>query len=155
MNKSNVKNLQELEEYYSTNRKFRFKNNFKPENIKDVFIKLNDYENNATEGVRKGYHCNNKKLRSIDDLITICKYYFPKKSVKEILTEVKEHLNLPVKGENGKTDHVLIGYCGNIKKHNFWHSVYLSNDNNNKYLNVKFNRNGFGNLHLTIKDIIG
>lgn len=155
VSKKKVTNLDELEEYYSRNRKFKFSNNYKPNNFKELYIKfLGDHNNNDTYFPNSNkLHCENNRNRSVDDLITITKYYFPDMTVKQILKEIDNNLSTQIRFDTSYNKYIYISYCGNIRKNNFWYNSQPMSGNNG-FTSIQLRDNGFSNLDLTINQII-
>ena len=157
MNKKDVTDLEELEEYYDTCRKIKFhKDTEIPKSIDEIFKRLvEEYE--STFYIRDGNHCiQNKtqwrrgKFRSVDDLIIICKYYLQ----SDIIDILKYIENYYIKGKENKLRLHNFSYCGNIRKNNFWSKTYYFYINN--FYNMRFTNNGFINFpyNISVKNIL-
>ena len=150
MNKSQVKNLEDLENYYSKVRKIRFREKeLKFNSLEELFVRYVDATKNDTYFKRGSLHCDNFKGRSIDDFLVIAKNYFPDMTVKEILKELNTIFIKPV-GEHT----LYIGYCSTIRKNNIWKTRGTSTWYQKTLNDVRFNYNGFTNCELTIKEIV-
>ena len=111
MRKSDVENVNGLEQYYSSvKRKIKFNKDVKITSILDIKKEL--FNNSQSTYYKRGsLHCGTDRYRSFDDFFILCKTYFPKKTIKdfakvlladEILSEKK----------------ISVRYCPNIRKTN-------------------------------------
>jgi len=157
MKRSDVDNLDKLEEYYKKNRKIKFDDIVKINDINDIYNSLfnfNSYSypfNNLGTFYKKGtIHCQPNKYRSIDDFITLSKNYFKDVTVKEILVFLVEKENELLKKNKAQN----FGYCPNIRKYNYRGIFDVSVYNNSKRIkSYKFN-DLFPNLKLSVEKII-
>jgi hypothetical protein len=150
MNKKQVETKEDIENYYSSNRKFKFKDDYQPESVKDIITKMLS-KDSETVFLKGGYHCSRNRRRSMDDIITISKYYFPNFTVKEILNEFRNNLNTE---HEGLYKYRTVSYCGVIKKNNFYQSPYKESSNEKLFEEINFRNNGFPNCQIMIKDLI-
>ena len=129
MKKSDVKTIEEMEEYFKKCRKIKFKDDVNIKSLNDVFVNLfgthgtGDYKDNSVSTFyNKGsIHCevsNNwggKKYRSINDFLLISKKYFPEKPATEIIkfldSKEKEHNK-----EEGRG--LMVAYCSQVRRYN-------------------------------------
>ena len=156
MRKQDVTNKEQLEEYYNKCRKIKFsEEKDKPKSIEEIFYRLNG-DRESTFYTRGGNHCiqkNNsfwfKKMRSLDDFIILCKYYFPEITVKEILQFVE---NYYMNCTKNSAMAFKFSYCSNIRKSNFWGKTYYYNIND--FYAKKIRTLGFLNFNGILKELI-
>lgn len=160
MNKRDVITKEDLEEYYNKCRKIRFGDDVKEVNynsLKAIFDNIrNANESLATFYIKGGHHCNRKKIRSLDDYIRLCKYYFPNCTLKDILQTIMDNREITYTNWMGKeSDGVIyLTYCNQIRKDNF---NIISCVVNNQYYDINnksFYSQGFPNCTIKIKDIL-
>lgn len=160
ISKIKVTTKEDIEQYYSHCRKIRFADEYKPESLKEVFEIINTPDISATFHSRGASHCEKYRARSIDDYIKASKFYFPDKTVKEIVQGMIDTFDIPNetwrKLKNIEADHNTgyynIRFCPTIRKDNF----YLSSWRGNKIdvLCKTFHSSGFPNCHIKISDFI-
>ena len=127
MKLSDIKNDNDIEEYYNKCRKIKFNDNDKINTRLDIIKYLSENKKN-TYYVRNSLHCYSYKWRSVSDYVILCKYYFPKFSVKN---NIKFLFNFICK--EGNHIRPRMNYCGNIGKTNFQSNVSYSTM---KYVNT-------------------
>ena len=154
MNKKEVITKEDLEKYYNECRKIKFKNEDK-ENYKSllsIFKNIHDPNYSlATTYTRGGHHCYSCKIRSIDDYINLCKYYFPNSTLKEICTTIVEY----VKNHKKEYPPFRLYYCPNIRKTNLHNNYYFDKKHVLEILlKTNFYRQGFKNCNIAFKEII-
>ena len=114
MNKKQVKTKEDLELYYNKCRKIKFAvGREEPTSTKQVIQRVLDYEGDSERTVftRGGHNCLADKLRSLDDVVKIVKYYYPKKKIKDIIGDI-------LKYQKTFNFDFYFGYCPNIRKTN-------------------------------------
>lgn len=158
MNKKDVKNAIDLEEYYNKVRKIKFRDDVEITSIEDIYNNLFGYKGgsnfNQKDTVYKNgaIHCSVKwygRNRSFDDFFNLCKSYFPKITLKEIsLFLIDKEKTL---AENGKK--LCINYCSVIRKYNLWDATSYSNPDIKHMEELPINQE-FVNSQLTLKDLI-
>lgn len=147
VNKKQVITKEDLQTYYKTCRKIKFKGDYKPDSILDILNKIKNHNNSEATYFKKGsLHCTIERRRSIDDYVNLCHYYFPEITVKECLDSVTNIDNLKVTHEYIDNYTAQIGYCGNIRKSNFWVTCYSNHKPVDKLL---ISNLGFTNCNLT------
>src|SRR5690606_5500667 len=112
MNKKDVIAKEDLEEYYNRCRKIKFKNEDEENYNSLISIFENIYDSDfslATTYTKGGHHCYQGKIRSIDDYIKLCKYYFPDSTLKEICNTMIEY----VKNYKKENPPFRLFYCPN------------------------------------------
>lgn len=116
MKKSEVKTKEDLENYYNTCRKIKFRKDTEvPKSIKSILKRILDYQDGNSEATvfsKEGHHCDKNKNRSLDDIIRLCKYYFPNHTIKQIIKSI-------LKYQKTFNHDFYFGYCPDIKKTNF------------------------------------
>ena len=148
MTKRDVINEDDIEIYYKQCRKIKFKieNKTKKYSLKNIFkkmCKIEQHNPSATVYMKGGHHCEYGKVRSLDDILKLAKYYNPKKTVKEIIIELTKY-------KNGKLNYM---YCHNIRKYNFHGIGYFRCFIDNLNF-LKFTTLGFSNAQITLKEFI-
>ena len=149
MNKKQVKTKEDLEEYYNKCRKIKFaEETEEPKNALQVIKRLLNYEGDSERTVftRGGHNCDPYKYRSLDDVIKIVKYYYPKKKIKDIIKTI-------LKYQSSFEDGFYFGYCPNIRKDNFRGSGFYGATFGNK-TNGYFQSQGFPNCDVNVRDYI-
>lgn len=141
MNKKQVKTKDDLELYYTKCRKIKVKGDYTPECLVDL-INLIIKERPCTTYVRGGHHCHKYKYRSLDDVIKLCKYYFPDTTVSNILNTI-------TKMAINKT--CIFAYCDDIKKSNFRFVSYAGNYEFAQTSST-FEEQGFRNCNVAIAE---
>ena len=128
MKKSDVKTIEEMEEYFKKCRKIKFKDDVNIESLNDVFINLfgthgtRDHKDNSVSTFYNNgsIHCevsNNwggKKYRSINDFLLISKKYFPEKPTTEII----KFLDSKEKEHNEDKKGFILAYCSQVRRYN-------------------------------------
>jgi hypothetical protein len=149
MTKNDVKTIDDLELYYNKVRKIRFDKKIEIKSIQDIFKHTiePDIPNQETFFVKGRLQCEDNRDRSLDDVIKLCKFYFPKSTIKEILSEIYKFEEQFVRGG------FHYGYCRNIRKYNFrgrsyWESFKLLSKN--MYMSTQ----NFFNLDVTFEEIV-
>jgi hypothetical protein len=151
MNKSQVENLEDLENYYSKVRKIRFKEeDLKFNSIEELFQRYVDANKNDTYFKKGSPHCSPGRGRSIDDFLVIAKTYFPDVTIQEVLKQLKDIIPKPL----SNNIFVYVSYCHTIRKNNLWKTRAVSNWFLNSFSNMNFKMNGFTNCDLTVEKII-
>lgn len=92
----------------------------KPKTIKDLLIELFNYNTGGQLKSVETYsdkectqiECDENKYRSIDSIIEICKTYFPRKSIKDIITEI---LFTKIENKHGSIYYIYMINCDEIK----------------------------------------
>src|SRR3970282_374180 len=114
MTKKDVTTIKDLEIYYNKIRKIRFKDDVIIKSIEDILYYTIDLKQDPIETyfVRGGLQCDYDRYRSLDDIIKLSKFYFPKSRIKDILFEI-------IKYEAGRTNGAgfMYNYCPDIRKH--------------------------------------
>lgn len=87
MRKKDVRTIKDLENYYNKVRKIKFTDEIVVEKLEDIFEKISKYN---TFYVRGGHQCSSYRNRSIDDIIRMSKFYFPKLKAKKIIESYLE-----------------------------------------------------------------
>lgn len=161
MRKQDVITLDDVITYYDQVKLIRFHEDVIIEDVQAIFensINVDKDHNFATYYTKGGYHCEDGKYRSLDDLFKLAKYYFPGILLGEIIRELFIY-----EEDLGEEDHTLsYGYCPDIRKCNFmtWYmgydgfkseivSDYRGNDDNLKFLKL-----GFTNCHIGIYELL-
>lgn len=149
MKKSEVKTKEDLENYYNKCRKIKFiEGTEEPNSVLQVIQRVLDYENDSESTVftRGGHNCFADKSRSLDDVIKIVKYYYPKKSIKDVIKTI-------LKYQKSLEDNFHFGWCPDIKKTNFrGYGRYSSfGDSNGR---SSFRYQGFPNCTVNVTDYI-
>lgn len=151
MNKKQVKTKEDLEEYYNKCRKIKFAEGTpKPKNTLQVIKRVLGYDGDSERTVftRGGHNCNYNKFRSLDDVIKIVKYYYPKKKIKDIIGAI-------LKYQKSFDYNFYFGYCPNIRKTNFRGRAWFETDSFGKnYFISSFECQGFPNCAVHITDYI-
>jgi len=146
-----VQDIQSLELYYSQVRKIKFDDNVEVNDLNDIYnnlFTLPDKENLPTYFMKGKEQCSSHRARSIDDFIKISKKYFPELTVKDIfkfLISKDEEW-----AKDGKM--MILGYCPNIRKHN-----YRGIRNTSCYYNTTNNynlRDLSPMLNITVKELL-
>lgn len=153
MNKNEVRTVKDLEEYYSNCRKIKFKD-YIPETLEDTFHAISAGE--STTFTKGGYQCKSNRARSIDDCIKIAKFYFPEKSVKEIVTMINNNLNLEnyiLVKNNSQYKYVRLGYCSTIRKSNLFKTPYPTRKEYNNLDDKLLYNSGFSRANFKFKDL--
>lgn len=148
MNKKDVKEIKDLEQYYSKARKIKFSEELekKYENLslfKIFYLFL--HKKNETYYVRGKLQCKAYKYRSMDELFVICKYYFPEITIKEILQKV---IDLSIYFKNKDILIPIMLYCPDIRKLNFRGPSFYYDNYSNRSLKTN---NNFDNLPYSAK----
>lgn len=151
MNKKQVKNPEDLEEYYSKARRIYFKDKV-PKDLEELFITLNTRTESETVFSKGGLHCSKSRARSIDDFLNISKSYFPELTVKEILIQLKDLAKLNV--SNGMYSKVDIIFCPHIRKNNFIATPWANGNIDETLSNLHLSNSGFPNADFKVKDVI-
>lgn len=135
MNKKQVSNLEDLELYYNKCRKVKLIDNTHKDiqRVIDKIIRSKE----KTYFSKGGKQCGQGYYRSLDDVIKICKYYFPDYSLKQIIKELVAYADSKQDGP-GRKLYLQFCYCGNIRKDNF--RGFISWDWGDKFT---------GNLHIS------
>lgn len=150
MNKKQVKTKEDLELYYNKCRKIKFAEGLEePTSTKQVIQRVLDYEgaSERTIFIRGGYNCDYDKSRSLDDVIKIVKYYYPKKKIKDIIGAI-------LKYQKSFDYNFYFGYCPNIRKNNFRGSSHFSEYEFGAEYVGSFEKQGFPNCKVNIADYI-
>ena len=150
MNKKQVKTKEDLEEYYNKCRKIKFvEGTPKPNNTLQVIKRVLDYEGASERTIftRGGHNCYSNKYRSLDDVIKIVKYYYPKKSIKDIIKTILKYQKTFDYG-------FYFGYCPNIRKTNFRGITWYSSTFGKDHYRGSFKFQGFPNCKISIVDYI-
>lgn len=151
MNKKQVKTKEELEEYYNKCRKIKFvEGTIKPKNTLQVIKRILGYEgvSERTIFTRGGHNCYANKYRSLDDVIKIVKYYYPKKKIKDIIKTI-------LKYQKSFDYNFYFGYCPHIRKTNFRGTTwYVSGFGSGNYYISSFEFQGFPNCKINIAEYI-
>lgn len=121
MNKKDVVTEKDIEKYYSKCRKIKFMDGSEPTSPNDLIEKVIRHRC-ATTYTRGGYHCDSGRIRSLDDLIKVYKYYYPTVKVSKIITVLQ---NFTIKVNKKGQGYINFSYCPNINKFNF-QSAYSS-----------------------------
>lgn len=156
MNKKQVITKDDLELYYSKCRKIRFEDDYKPKDIKEIldYTLYIDYSSKSTFFKRGKIHCYSCKFRSLDDIIKLCKFYFPNIEIKDVITGIIEYEKLISKNNSGKT--LNFSNCPDIRKYNFRGTQYYGRSFferiNNGYL--IFKDQGFPNCYINFKEFL-
>jgi len=151
MKKSEVKTKEDLENYYNTCRKIKFRKDTEvPKTIRSILKRILDYQDGESEATvfsREGHHCHKNKSRSLDDIIRICKYYFPKHTVKQIIKGILDY-------QDTFDYKFYFGWCPNIRKTNFRGIGFYSANfgQHNRYSSFKCQ--GFQNCSIKVNDYI-
>lgn len=150
MNKKEVKTKEDLEEYYNKCRKIKFaEGTDKPKNTLQVIKRILGYDGDSEKTVftKGGHNCYSNKYRSLDDVIKIVKYYYPKKKIKDIIKTI-------LKYQESFCYNFYFGYCPNIRKTNFrGFSAYGSYFGEHNF-NSSFACQGFPNCKIKVTDYI-
>ena len=149
MKKNEVKTKEDLEEYYNKCRKIKFaEGTIKPKNTLQVIKRILDYEDSSERTVftRGGHNCYHNKYRSLDDVIKIVKYYYPKKKIKDIIKTI-------LKYQKTSDYDFYFGWCPNIRKTNFRGVSFYSKFGDDNYRS-SFKFQGFPNCKVNIADYI-
>ena len=149
MNKKQVKTKEDLEEYYNKCRKIKFvEGTIKPKNTLQVIKRVLGYEGDSEKTVftRGGHNCYSNKYRSLDDVIKIVKYYYPKKKIKDIIKSI-------LKYQKTFDYKFYFGYCPNIRKTNFRGISHYSTFGE-YHFRASFEFQGFPNCKISIVDYI-
>lgn len=155
MNKKQVSNLEELELYYNKCRKVKLiddtHNNIQKVIDKVIERKEKTYYSRGAKQCGQGYY------RSLDDVIKVCKYYFPDYSLKQILREIviyAESKTDPAK--YNRPLYLQYCFCGNIRKDNF--RGFATWNYYDSFIKVLGTSNmleqGFVNCDITLQEII-
>lgn len=104
MRKRDVKTIKDLEKYYKKVRKIKFTDEITIKRLKDIFEQIATCN---TYYVRGSFQCSYYRNRSIDDIIRLSKFYFPKLKVKKIIESYLEFK---------KDRKIVIFRCPNIRK---------------------------------------
>ena len=149
MKKSEVKTKEDLENYYNTCRKIKFKKDTQvPKTIRSILKRVLDYQNGDSEATvyaREGNHCNYGKSRSLDDVIRICKYYFPNHTIKQIIKSI-------LKYQSTFNYNFYFGWCPNIRKTNFRGITWYSSTFGKDPYRGSFKFQGFPNCKVSVVD---
>lgn len=143
MNKKDVKEIKDLEQYYSKVRKIKFseeiEEKYKNLSLFKIFYLLT-MEKEETYFVRGKLQCKKFKMRSLDDLFAICKYYFPKKTIKQVLSSF-----IKMSSHFSRKDTLvpILLYCPDIRKINFRGPGFYAENYFNKNLRTQ---NNFENI---------
>ena len=113
MRRRDVKTEQDFEILYNKER-IKFQDYIKIRNRSDIIFEL-FHKRNATFGPRNGKHCVKDKMRSVDDYLKLCKFYYPNFTVKNNLNYIRDFVD---KTKTYKGFNLKISYCPNISKHN-------------------------------------
>jgi len=154
MNKQEVNSLEKLELYYNKCRKIRLENT--------TYNDIQKVIDQVIEGKEKtyfskgGHQCGHGHYRSLDDVIKVCKYYFPEYSLKQILIEI---LNYSTSKSNiakyPRPLYLQFCYCANIRKDNFRGFATWNYDSFEKSLHrINILDQGFINYNITLQEII-
>ena len=114
MRKKDVKEVKDIELYYTKARKIKFEDSFEVKKIEDIKILLFE-EQRETLYRRNGKHCKREKQRSFNDFFLLCKSYFPEKTIKQIVNELIKIEKKAYKADRGI---IAFRFCPNIRKHN-------------------------------------
>lgn len=87
MRKKDVKTIKDLENYYKKVRKIRFADGIIVKSLEDIFEIVSSCD---TYYVRGRHQCSKYRNRSIDDIIRLSKFYFPKLKAKEVIKSYLE-----------------------------------------------------------------
>lgn len=150
MNKKQVKTKEDLELYYTKCRKIKFVEGTPlPNSIRNILERILDYEGDGerTVFIRGGHNCYANKYRSLDDVIKICKYYYPKKTIKDIINEILKYQKT---FQNG----FFFGWCGDIRKNNFRGFTSWEHQTFGERYGQGFIDQGFPYCKVIIKDFI-
>ena len=150
MNKKQVKTKEDLEEYYNKCRKIKFvEGTPKPKNTLQIIKRILGYsgESERTVFTKGGHNCYHNKYRSLDDVIKIVKYYYPKKKIKDIIKSI-------LKYQKTFDYKFYFGYCPNIRKTNFRGLSRFGSEFGNSYFRSSFEFQGFPNCKISIVDYI-
>lgn len=158
MKKTDVKTVEDIEQYYKKCRRLKFKEGKEPKDLKEVFARLLGNDTSATCGARGGHHCHNGKYRSLDDYIAVSKTYFPDLTVKHIISELMYNFSKDkYKASTTRNEdyYVCARYCPNIRKDNFCISMYGSEYQAQNYLeNRTFSDSGFRNCYIRLINFV-
>jgi hypothetical protein len=152
MKKSEVNTKEDLEDYYNTCRKIKFRNDTEvPKSIRSILKRILDYQDGESEATvfsREGHHCHKDKSRSLDDIIRLCKYYFPKHTVKQVIKGILDY-------QKTFANNFYFEWCPNIRKVNFrgW-TYWKDNGFGKKYNSGLFTVQGFPNCKISVLDYI-
>lgn len=150
MNKKQVKTKEDLEEYYNKCRKIKFvEGTDKPKNTLQVIKRILDYDGSSERTVftRGGHNCYVDKSRSLDDIIKIVKYYYPKKTIKDIIAAI-------LKYQKSFDYNFCFAYCPNIRKSNFRGRAWYNSEFGSYYHRASFEFQGFPNCAVHITEYI-
>lgn len=151
MNKKQVKTKEDLEEYYNKCRKIKFAEETpKPKNTLQIIKRVLGYEGDSEKTVftKGGHNCYCNKYRSLDDVIKIVKYYYPKKKIKDIIKTI-------LKYQKSFDYNFYFGYCPNIRKTNFRGKSWFENGSFGKnYFRSSFRFQGFPKCRVNVEDYI-
>ena len=155
MRKQDVKDISQLEEYYSKSRKIKFQEKDKNDKLIKI-ITVNDIiekllvEQECTLYVKNSVHCVTYRSRSFNDYFIICKYYFPKLTVKDCAKALYLYEE-SIKQSIEKLFNVR--YCPNIRKTN---TTGLTHKSWNRGVNdYRFGIDlGFNQIKPTLEQII-
>ena len=152
MKKSEVNTKEDLENYYNTCRKIKFRKDTEvPKSIRSILKRILDYQDGGSEATvyaREGHHCHKDKSRSLDDVIKICKYYFPNHTIKQIIKSILKYQKTFEKD-------FYFSYCPNIRKVNFRGWAYWANDGFCKSrFKGSFTNQGFSNCKINVLNYI-
>ena len=154
MNKQDVISSEDLELYYNKCRKVKLIHNdsLPIQTILDEVItqKHPTYFKTGTKQCGVGHY------RSLDDVLKVCKYYYPEMSLSDIMKEIVIYaLEFSDREGNDKL-FLQFCYCPTIRKDNFRGlSHYDWGDNFNKILkSTSMHSQGFRNCHITLQEII-
>lgn len=145
MNKKDVVTEKDIEKYYSKCRKIKFKGDDRPSSPQDLLTRLIQHRNSTTY-VRGGYHCDSGKIRSLDDVIKVYKYYYPKVKVSKIIKNIYNYANRV----QAKGYYINFAYCPNINKFNFQNAFSSYGWGRFQNTSSSFRNQGFPNCNVEI-----
>ena len=117
MRKKDVLKVEQVEEYYNQARKIKFADDITIRNVKQIkrFLFNNEDYFPSTVYTKGGKHCIEGKYRSFDDYFLLCKYYFPKLTIKYFCQVLIKDEEFQAK-KNGMN--IYARYCPDIRKTN-------------------------------------
>ena len=156
MNKQDVISSEDLELYYNKCRKVKLIHNdsLPIQTILDEVItqKHPTYFKTGTKQCGVGHY------RSLDDVLKVCKYYYPEMSLSNIMKEIVIYANKFSDIKINDRDRLFLQfcYCPNIRKDNFRGLTrYSWGDDFEKLLHKSsMYSQGFRNCNITLQEII-